>query len=182
MISHLGPQFGVADGIALANKLKRNNKVCAVFTGEGGTSEGDFHEALNVASVWQFPVLFCVENNGYGLSTPTNEQYNCENIADRGNGYGMESHIIEGNNILEVYTKVKGLVESMRSNPRPVLLEFKTFRMRGHEEASGTKYVPDELIDEWGMQDPLLNFENYLLSEEILSEEEIQKFKNEFKQ
>lgn len=181
MISHLGPQFGVADGIALANKLKRNNKVCAVFTGEGGTSEGDIHEALNVASVWQLPVLFCIENNGYGLSTPINEQYNCEHLADRGKGYGMESHIIEGNNILEVYTKLKNLVGSMRNNPRPVLLEFKTFRMRGHEEASGTKYVPTELIDEWGLRDPLLNFENYLLAEEILSEEKIQEFKNEFK-
>jgi 2-oxoisovalerate dehydrogenase E1 component len=181
MISHLGPQFGVADGIALGNKLKRNNKICAVFTGEGGTSEGDIHEALNVASVWQLPVLFCVENNGYGLSTPTNEQYNCENIADRGKGYGMEAHIIEGNNILEVYAKVKDLVESMRTDPRPILLEFKTFRMRGHEEASGTKYVPTELIDEWGLRDPLVNFENYLLSEGILSEEKIMEFKDGFK-
>ncbi len=181
MISHLGPQFGVADGIALANKLKNNNKVCAVFTGEGGTSEGDIHEALNVASVWQLPVLFCVENNGYGLSTPTNEQYNCENIADRGKGYGMESYIIDGNNILEVYTKLKELVESMRINPRPVLLEFKTFRMRGHEEASGTKYVPTDLIDEWGLRDPLLNYESYLVAEGILSEEIIKEFKNEFK-
>lgn len=181
MISHLGPQFGVADGIALANKLKGNNKVCAVFTGEGGTSEGDIHEALNVASVWKLPVLFCIENNGYGLSTPTNEQYNCENLADRGKGYGMESHIIEGNDILEVYTKLKDLVESMRTNPRPILLEFKTFRMRGHEEASGTKYVPTELIDEWGLRDPLLNFEDYLLAEKIISEEEIQQFKTEFK-
>ncbi len=181
MISHLGPQFGVADGIALANKLKKNNKVCAVFTGEGGTSEGDIHEAMNVASVWQLPVLFCVENNGYGLSTPTNEQYNCENIADRGIGYGMESHIIEGNDILEVYTKLKSLVDSMRENPRPILLEFKTFRMRGHEEASGTKYVPLSLIDEWGLRDPLLNYEQYLLTEGIITEEEIETYKAEFK-
>ena len=170
MISHLGPQFGVADGIALGNKLKENNQVCAVFTGEGGTSEGDIHEALNVASVWQLPVLFCIENNGYGLSTPTSEQYHCKNLADRGKGYGMESHIIEGNNILEVYSKVNALVEDMRKNPRPVLLEFKTFRMRGHEEASGTKYVPDELMDQWGERDPLLNFEKYLLAEGILTE------------
>lgn len=182
MISHLGPQFGVADGIALANKLKKNNKVCAVFTGEGGTSEGDIHEALNVASVWQLPVLFCVENNGYGLSTPTNEQYHCKHIADRGKGYGMESHIIEGNNILEVYIKLKDLVESMRTNPRPILLEFKTFRMRGHEEASGTKYVPTELMDTWGQRDPLLNFESYLLDEGILTDEKIQEFKNGLKQ
>ncbi len=181
MISHLGPQFGVADGIALANKLKNNNKVCAVFTGEGGTSEGDIHEALNVASVWKLPVLFCIENNGYGLSTPTNEQYNCENLADRGKGYGMESHIIEGNNILEVYTTLKNLVNDMRVNPRPVLLEFKTFRMRGHEEASGTKYVPEALIDEWGLRDPLTNFETYLLEEEVISEENIKAFRAEYK-
>ncbi len=181
MISHLGPQFGVADGIALGNKLKKNKQVCAVFTGEGGTSEGDIHEALNVASVWQLPVLFCIENNGYGLSTPTSEQYNCENLADRGKGYGMESYLIEGNNILEVYSKVKSLVEDMRENPRPVLLEFKTFRMRGHEEASGTKYVPDDLIDEWGMRDPLLNFEKYLLAQGLLSETKIETLHAEIK-
>lgn len=181
MISHLGPQFGVADGIGLGNKLKNNKQVCAVFTGEGGTSEGDIHEALNVASVWQLPVLFCIENNGYGLSTPTSEQYNCENLADRGKGYGMESHIIEGNNILEVYSKVKAIVEDMREHPRPVLLEFKTFRMRGHEEASGTKYVPEDLLDEWAQRDPLQNFESYLLAESVLSDTNIEAFKSEIK-
>ena len=174
MISHLGPQLGVADGIALANLLQNKKKVTAVFSGEGGTSEGDFHEALNVASVWQLPVIFCIENNGYGLSTPTNEQYNCEHIADRGKGYGMESHIIEGNNIIEVYTKISELAESIRHNPRPVLVEFKTFRMRGHEEASGTKYVPQELLDTWSEKDPLINFEAYLKTENILTEAKIE--------
>ena len=181
MISHLGPQFGVADGIALANKLKNNKQVCAVFTGEGGTSEGDIHEALNVASVWQLPVLFCIENNGYGLSTPSSEQYFCKDLADRGKGYGMESHIIEGNNIIEVYTKVKALVEDMREHPRPVLLEFKTFRMRGHEEASGTKYVPQDLLDTWEAKDPLINFENYLLEQKHLTQKDISVFKIDIK-
>ena len=181
MISHLGPQFGVADGIALANKLKNNKQVCAVFTGEGGTSEGDIHEALNVASVWQLPVLFCIENNGYGLSTPSSEQYFCKDLADRGKGYGMESHIIEGNNIIEVYTKIKALVEDMREHPRPVLLEFKTFRMRGHEEASGTKYVPQDLLDTWEAKDPLINFENYLLAQKHLTQEDISDFKSDIK-
>ena len=179
MISHLGPQMGIADGIALANKLKKNNKVCAVFTGEGGTSEGDFHEALNVASVWDLPVLFCVENNGYGLSTPVSEQFNCKHIADKGIGYGMESHIIDGNNIIEVYTKVSEIAESVRKNPRPILLEFKTFRMRGHEEASGTKYVPKDLMDAWSLKDPVINFENHLLSEGILSDDIISTYKEE---
>lgn len=177
MISHLGPQLGVADGIALASKLQNKNQVTAVFTGEGGTSEGDFHEALNVASVWQLPVMFCVENNGYGLSTPTNEQYNCKDIADRALGYGMESHIIDGNNILEVYTKVRDLAESIRLNPRPVLLEFKTFRMRGHEEASGTKYVPQDLMDAWAKKDPLVNFQAYLKEEGLLTETQEVSFK-----
>ena len=172
MISHLGPQLGVADGIALASKLKGLNQATAVFTGEGGTSEGDFHEALNVASVWQLPVMFCVENNGYGLSTPTREQYNCEHIADRGKGYGMESHIIDGNNILEVFTKVSEIANSIRKNPRPVLLEFKTFRMRGHEEARGTKYVPQDLMDSWAKKDPVNNFQAFLLDSNILSEKE----------
>ena len=170
MISHLGPQFGIADGIALGNLLKKNKQVCAVFTGEGGTSEGDIHEALNVASVWSLPVLFCVENNGYGLSTPTNEQYKCENIASRGIGYGMETHIIEGNNVIEVYQKVSGLVKSMRKNPRPVLIEFNTFRMRGHEEASGNKYVPQEILDTWAAKDPIENYQEYLRNEKILTE------------
>jgi 2-oxoisovalerate dehydrogenase E1 component len=177
MISHLGPQLGVADGIALASKLKNNNQVTAVFTGEGGTSEGDFHEALNVASVWQLPVMFCVENNGYGLSTPTSEQYNCKDIADRALGYGMESHIIDGNNIIEVYTKVSKLAESIRKKPRPVLLEFKTFRMRGHEEASGTKYVPQDLMDTWSKKDPLENFQAFLKDEGLLDEATEVKFK-----
>ena len=179
MISHLGPQLGVADGIALADLLKQNNKVTAVFTGEGGTSEGDFHEALNLAAVWDLPVLFCIENNGYGLSTPTNEQYRCENLADKGIGYGMESHIVEGNNILEVFSQVDFICNSMRKNPRPVLLEFRTFRMRGHEEASGTKYVPQQLLDAWEEKDPIVNFENFLLEEKILSAHLIETFKNE---
>ncbi|MEO0900807.1 MAG: thiamine pyrophosphate-dependent enzyme [Bacteroidota bacterium] len=177
MISHLGPQLGVADGIALADMIRRKKRVTAVFTGEGATSEGDFHEALNVASVWSLPVLFCIENNGYGLSTPTNEQYRCENLADRAKGYGMESRIIDGNNITEVYSKVDELCKSLRKRPRPVLLEFKTFRMRGHEEASGTKYVPERLMKKWAKKDPISNFETYLKQEEHISDTEIEEFR-----
>ena len=177
MISHLGPQLGVADGIALSHILKNESKLTAVFSGDGGTSEGDFHEALNVASVWNLPVLFCIENNGYGLSTPTNEQYNCESIADRGVGYGMESHVIEGNNVMEVFSKVDAIAKSVRKNPRPVLIEFKTFRMRGHEEASGTKYVAQELLDTWAQKDPISNFETYLLQENKITSAEIEDFK-----
>lgn len=177
MISHLGPQLGVADGIALASVLKNKKTVTAVFTGEGGTSEGDFHEALNVASVWQLPVLFCIENNGYGLSTPTSEQYNCKDLADRGKGYGMESFILDGNNILEVYATIKKLAESIRKHPRPVLIEFKTFRMRGHEEASGTKYVPEKLIKEWAKKDPVDNFRAYLMDKLLLTENEDKAFR-----
>ncbi len=172
MISHLGPQLGVADGIALASVLKHKNQVTAVFTGEGGTSEGDFHEALNVASVWHLPVIFCIENNGYGLSTPTDEQYNCKDLADRGKGYGMESFIIDGNNVVDVYSKISKLAESIRKRPRPILVEFKTFRMRGHEEASGTKYVPEQLMTEWAKKDPVRNFEVYLKEQKILTEKE----------
>ncbi len=179
MISHLGPQLGVADGIALAHKNRNEAKVTAVFTGEGATSEGDFHEALNIAAVWDLPVIFCIENNGYGLSTPTMEQFRCEHLANKGVGYGIESHIIDGNNIVEVFEKVGELAEEMRKNPRPVLLEFKTFRRRGHEEASGTKYVPQELIDAWKEKDPIKNFEDFLLAENILSPEEKSRLTNE---
>lgn len=181
MISHLGPQLGVADGIALASILKKEQTVTAVFTGEGGTSEGDFHEALNVASVWQLPVIFCVENNGYGLSTPISEQYYCKDIADRGKGYGIDAFIIDGNNILEVYYLVKKLVESIRKKPRPILLEFKTFRRRGHEEASGTKYVPEELMKLWEQKDPIDNYKNYLLDKKVLTEAQNEAFISEIK-
>jgi 2-oxoisovalerate dehydrogenase E1 component len=182
MISHLGPQLGVADGIALANVLKNKNHATAVFTGEGGTSEGDFHEALNVAAVWQLPVIFCIENNGYGLSTPTNEQYHCRDLADRGKGYGIDSFILDGNNIIEVYTKVLKLAESIRKRPRPILIEFKTFRMRGHEEASGIKYVPKNLIDEWELKDPIKNYRNYLIENKILTEAKDEAISSKIKQ
>lgn len=168
MISHLGPQMGVADGVALANLLRGDKKVTAVFTGDGATSEGDFHESINVAAVWNLPVIFIIENNGYGLSTPSSEQFRCKQFIDKAIGYGIEGVQVDGNNILEVYKTVSELAASMRENPRPVLLECMTFRMRGHEEASGTKYVPQELFDVWGRKDPIKNYENYLLDEKII--------------
>ena len=182
MISHLGPQLGVACGIALADKLKKSQNVTAVFTGDGGTSQGDFHEALNIASVWNLPVLFCIENNGYGLSTATNEQYNCENLADRGLGYGMESHIIDGNNVKEIFRMVTKISNNIRIKPRPVLLEFKTFRMRGHEEASGIDYVPKELFEFWANKDPLTTLENDLLDHQVFDNNFIETLKSNHKQ
>ena len=179
MISHLGPQMGVADGIALHNLISKNKKVTAVFSGEGGTSEGDFHEALNVASVWSLPVIFIIENNGYGLSTPTNEQYNCKRISDKGIGYGIESMTLDGNNIIEVYSSIKEIRKKILKKPRPFLIEFKTFRMRGHEEASGIKYVPKKLINDWKEKDPISNYEKFLLDSKILSIDEIKVIKKE---
>ncbi len=181
MISHLGPQLSLAGGVGLAHKLLEEKKVALAFTGEGGTSQGEFHEALNVASVWNLPVIFIIENNGYGLSTPINEQYKCEKLSDRAKGYGMEGYTIDGNNILEVYQTIRELAESLRENPRPVLIECMTFRMRGHEEASGTKYVPQELFDLWSEKDPILNFEKYLIKEGIISEEELPDKKEDLK-
>lgn len=181
MISHLGPQLGVADGIALANKLEKNNKVTAVFTGEGATSEGDFHEALNIAAVWDLPVFFIIENNGYGLSTPISEQYRCINLADKGFGYGIESYIVDGNNILDIFHLLTDLKASMIERPRPILLEFKTFRMRGHEEASGTKYVPQEVSDFWAAKDPVDNYRTYLYQNNILTKEYDDFLHNEIK-
>jgi 2-oxoisovalerate dehydrogenase E1 component len=169
MISHLGPQLSVAAGVALAHQLKKEGRVSLAFTGEGGTSEGEFHEALNTAAVWQLPVIFLIENNGYGLSTPVNEQYRCAQLADRGIGYGMKSLVIDGNNILEVYNTIANLAAQMREHPEPVLLECMTFRMRGHEEASGVKYVPKDLMDTWAAKDPLTNYENYLLEMGLLN-------------
>jgi 2-oxoisovalerate dehydrogenase E1 component len=171
MISHLGPQLGVADGVALGNLLKKNPHVTAVFTGDGATSEGDFHESLNVAAVWDLPVIFIIENNGYGLSTPSSEQFRCKQFIDKAIGYGIEGVQVDGNNILEVYNTVRSLASSMRERPRPVLLECMTFRMRGHEEASGTKYVPQELFEMWGKKDPIRNFEDYLLSEGVIDDD-----------
>jgi 2-oxoisovalerate dehydrogenase E1 component len=173
MISHLGPQNGVADGIALATKLKKENKVTVVFNGDGGTSQGDFHEAVNVAAVWDLPVIFVIENNGYGLSTPSSEQFRCKQFIDKAIGYGIEGVQVDGNNVLEVYDTVKTLADTLRKNPRPILLECLTFRMRGHEEASGTKYVPKELMETWAKKDPLENYEKYLLKEEVIDQKTI---------
>jgi len=182
MISHLGPQNGVADGIALATLLHKEKKVTVVFNGDGGTSEGDFHESINVAAVWDLPVIFVVENNGYGLSTPSREQFRCKQFIDKAIGYGIEGVQVDGNNILEVYDTVRLLAERLRKKPAPVLLECMTFRMRGHEEASGTKYVPKKLMEEWGAKDPVLNYENFLLKEKVLDKKVIEALRKEIKQ
>jgi 2-oxoisovalerate dehydrogenase E1 component len=179
MISHLGAMLGVANGIALADQLNQKNTVTVVFSGDGGASEGDFHEALNVAAVWDLPVIFLIENNGYGLSTPSNEQFRCNQFIDKGIGYGMEAVKMDGNNILEVYNTVKNLAESIRIRPRPVILEAMTFRMRGHEEASGIKYVPKELIEMWAEKDPIKNYEDFLFGEGLLDHEGIEKIRKE---
>ncbi len=177
MISHLGPQLAVADGVALAHTLDHEGRIVVAFTGDGGTSEGDFHEALNIAAVWQLPVIFIIENNGYALSTPTDEQYRVKDLADHGNGYGMKSFVLDGNNVLEVYAFVRHWAQRLRKEPEPILVECKTFRMRGHEEASGTKYVPDALFEEWRERDPVILLENRLLSEGIITTEKIKEWK-----
>jgi 2-oxoisovalerate dehydrogenase E1 component len=181
MISHLGPQLGIADGIALASKINNEKQVALVFSGDGGASEGDFHEALNVAAVWDLPVIFCIENNQWGLSTPSREQFRCENFIDKGIGYGMDAYQIDGNNIIEVYSSVKKIAQSLRENPRPFLLELMTFRMRGHEEASGTKYYPDGIQDEWDKKDPVRNYELYLKSIGLIEDKMIADLEAEIK-
>ena len=179
MISHLGPQMGVACGIALSNKLKGNNKLCAVFTGDGGTSQGDFHESLNLASTWNLPVIFCIENNGYGLSTPVNEQYAIEDLADRAAGYNMDSYVIDGNNVVDVYNCLNEVSAKMRSDNKPVLIEFKTFRMKGHEEASGQAYIDPKIIEEWAKKDPIKHFEEFLIKSKHLNSKTLKVIKND---
>ncbi len=182
MISHLGPQLGIADGLALSHKLKKENKAVVVFSGDGGASEGDFHESINVAAVWDLPVIFAIENNSWGLSTPSNEQFRCKQFIDKAIGYGIEGVKIDGNNILDVYNTVTALMEDLRKNPRPILLECMTFRMRGHEEASGTKYYPDGIQDEWAKKDPVHNFELFMIEEGILSTAETEAMKEKMKE
>lgn len=182
MISHLGPQLAIADGVALAYQLRKENKVALAFTGDGGTSEGDFHEALNVAAVWNLPVIFIIENNGYGLSTPVNEQYRCKSLIDKAAGYGIEGIRIDGNNILEVVDTIKGVRDFCISNQKPYLIECATFRMRGHEEASGVKYVPKELFEEWSKKDPIANYERFLTEENIITVSEVESIRSSYKQ
>jgi 2-oxoisovalerate dehydrogenase E1 component len=181
MISHLGPQLAIADGVALAYQQRGQLKASMAFTGDGGTSEGDFHEALNVAAVWNLPVIFIIENNGYGLSTPTNEQYKCDHLVDRAKGYGMEGIRIDGNNILEVYQTVKGVRDYCINQQKPYLIECDTFRMRGHEEASGVKYVPKHLMETWALKDPIKNYEQFLVQENVLTEMQVAEIRNRFK-
>jgi 2-oxoisovalerate dehydrogenase E1 component len=182
MISHLGPQLAIADGVALAYQQRGQLKASMAFTGDGGTSEGDFHEALNVAAVWDLPVIFIIENNGYGLSTPTNEQYKCDHLVDRAKGYGMEGVRIDGNNILEVYQTVKGVRDYCINQQKPYLIECDTFRMRGHEEASGVKYVPKHLMETWSLKDPIKNYEQFLIQENVLTEMQVAEIRNRFKE
>ncbi|HRG92738.1 MAG TPA: dehydrogenase E1 component subunit alpha/beta [Chitinophagaceae bacterium] len=182
MISHLGPQLAIADGVALAHKLKNEKKVSLAFTGDGGTSEGDFHEALNVAAVWDLPVIFIIENNGYGLSTPVNEQYRCISLVDKAKGYGMEGVQIDGNNLLTVYETIKGVRDYCIKHQKPYLVECMTFRMRGHEEASGTKYVPQDLFRLWEQKDPIKNYEQYLIETAVMTEMDVAAIRNEFKE
>lgn len=181
MISHLGPQLGIADGIALANKITKNQKSTIVFTGDGGASEGDFHESLNVAAVWDLPVIFAVENNCWGLSTPSIEQFRCKQFIDKGIGYGMNAIQIEGNNILEVIRTVRKINEEIRVDPKPYLLELMTFRMRGHEESSGTKYYPEGIQDEWETKDPVTNYEAFLLEQGLYTQSELEQIKEKIK-
>ncbi len=182
MISHLGAMLGVADGLALAANLDHRDDIALVFSGDGGTSEGDFHEAVNVAAVWDLPVIFLIENNGYGLSTPSNEQFRCRQMIDKAIGYGIEGVKVDGNNILEVYAATKRIAEQMRRDRKPVILEAMTFRLRGHEEASGVKYVPPSLIDEWKKRDPVTTFENHLRTSGILTDAAIKNVRSEFKE
>ena len=181
MISHLGPQLGIADGIALAQKLEGNGKSTLVFSGDGGASEGDFHEALNVAAVWELPVIFMIENNQWGLSTPSSEQFKCKQFIDKGIGYGMEAIQVDGNNLLEVYHAIAKIKKEQQKNPRPFLVEAMSFRMRGHEEASGTKYYPEGLQDTWAIKDPVTNFESFLIKEKILTDKKIEAIKKRIK-
>lgn len=182
MISHLGPQLALADGVALAHKLSNEKKVALAFSGEGGTSEGDFHEALNVAAVWDLPVIFLIENNGYGLSTPTSEQYRCVSLVDKAKGYGMDGVTVDGNNILAVYDTLKGVREYCLKHQKPYLVEAITFRMRGHEEASGTKYVPQHLFDLWKQKDPISNYETFLQQQGVLTADDITHIKTRLKE
>ena len=181
MISHLGAMLGVADGLSLGSNLEKENFISLVFSGDGGASEGDFHEAINVAAVWDLPVIFLIENNGYGLSTPSSEQFRCKQFIDKAIGYGIEGVQVDGNNILEVHKTVANIAERMRQNRKPVILEAMTFRMRGHEEASGTKYVPKELMEQWAIKDPVLNYEKYLVEIDVLNEGLKEQIRSHFK-
>ena len=181
MISHLGPQLGIACGIALAEKIEKTNRSTLVFSGDGGASEGDFHEALNVASVWQLPVIFVIENNQWGLSTPSKEQFNCKQFIDKGIGYGMKTEQVDGNDVIKVYECINQVKLSQKKNPEPFLVEALTFRMRGHEEASGTKYYPEGLQEKWRKKDPILRLENEAIKENHFSKKEIQEKKSAIK-
>jgi 2-oxoisovalerate dehydrogenase E1 component len=181
MISHLGATVPVADGLALAAQLRGERRVAATFSGDGGTSEGDFHEAVNLAAVWKLPVLFVIENNQYGLSTPVSEQYACADLADRGIGYGIPGVVVDGNDVLAVVEAVGRAAVRARRGDGPTLLEFKTFRMRGHEEASGTAYVPKHLFEEWAARDPVARFEQWLSARVLLDEPERDKLRADLK-
>lgn len=179
MISHLGAMLPVACGIAQAAQLKGTQDIAVVFCGDGATREGDFHEACSLAGIWKLPIIFIIENNGYGLSTPTNEALPIETIGDAAAGYGFSGITVDGNDLLSVVTHVRKAAADARNGNGPTLLEMKTFRRRGHEEASGVKYVPEELLNQWAQKDPVDQYISLLVNEKVTSTEDIQTMKEE---
>jgi len=182
MISHLGPQLGIADGLALARQLQNSNKLTLVVTGDGGASQGDFHEAVNVASVWKLPVIFLIENNQWGLSTPSKEQFNFKSFVYKAIGYGIRGNSVDGNNLLEVYHAIQSIRKKMQEQPGPFLLECRTFRMRGHEEASGTRYYPVGMQERWAKRDPVENYRAFLLDKGVISPSQNEAITREIKE
>ncbi len=179
MISHLGAMLPVACGIAQAAQLKGNEDIAVVFCGDGATREGDFHEACSLAGIWDLPVLFIVENNGYGLSTPTEEAVPIANLADAAPGYGFPGISVDGNDVLSVVMAVQSAAAHARQGSGPTLLEMKTFRRRGHEEASGVKYVPQALMEEWAAKDPVELYAAQMIENEVVTAREIEAMRGE---
>jgi pyruvate dehydrogenase E1 component alpha subunit len=169
-ISPMADLLPVAAGVGLAFKLRRERRVVAAFFGDGASSRGDFHEALNFASVMKLPVVFICHNNQFAYSTPLQKQMAVENIADRATAYGMPGIVVDGNDVLAVRAAVAHAASRARQGEGPSLVEGKTMRMRGHAEHDDASYVPPALLEEWRKRDPIDRFDAYLREQKILDD------------
>lgn len=161
-VSHLADNLPVAAGAALAFRIRGESRVVFTGTGDGGTSRGDFHEAMNFAAVRRLPIVFFCNNNQYAYSTPQRLQMAIRDVADRAKAYGMPGEIVDGNDVAAVYLAAKRGIARARAGEGPMFLEFKTMRMHGHSEHDPAKYVPRELLEEWKKKDPILKAEQLL--------------------
>jgi len=177
----VGGGFNLSCGAALTQKYKKTGKVVLCFAGDGATNQGSFHESLNLASIWKLPIVFLIENNFYGMSTPLSKHMNIENISERSTGYDIPGLTIDGNDPIEVFNTLLKALRYARAGKGPVLIEAKTYRYNGHSKSDVQVYRIEAEVEEWRAKDPILRLKNYLKENKVFTDKQIQTMEDEAK-